>query len=119
MDSMKKEKMLQEIISGYGIKFKSIKFDAEIVDLSKINISDIANLVMSNISELFKIALKDQTNEKEILKIILEISDNSRIWQKRLSKNTSPEIKEEFKKNKSNFREELKKLALEDNNEPE
>ena len=116
---MKKEKMLQEIISGYGIDIKSLKSDPELIENPKINALNIANLVMGNVSEMFKIALKDTTNEKEVLKIILEISDNSKIWQKRLSKNTCPEIKEEFKKNKSNFREELKKLSLEDNNEPE
>ena len=111
---MKKAKMLQEIISGYGIDTKSLKSDTENNTNQIINAIAIANIVMGNISEMFKIASKDPSNDKEISKIILDISENSKNWVKKLSKNTSPVIKAELKNNKSVLKEQLEQLLLND-----
>ena len=111
---MKTEKMLHEIISGYGIDTKSSKSETENKTKPMINAKDIVNLIVNNLIEMFEIASKDQTNDKEISKIILEISDISKNWVKKLSKNTSPELKAELKKNKAVLKEQLEQLLLND-----
>jgi len=114
---MKKAKISQVLISEFGIDPKPYIDGIKNKTIANFNVSVVATTLMQNLIEMFRIASKDPANEKQITEIILEISENSKIWVKKLSKNTNPEIKVELKKNKSNLKDELEQLLLKNKNE--